>query len=318
MKPVLKIRNLRVYYRTKRGIVKALDNVSFDVYRGEILGVVGESGCGKSTLGLTIMRLLPPNAKIISGQILFNGVDLLKLSNEEMRKLRGSKISMIFQDPMTSFNPLMKIGDHVLEVFKYHEFNDLEKAKEIAVKILQKMGLESGRFYDYPHQLSGGQRQRVMIATAIAMKPEVIIADEPTTALDVITQAQILKILRELRDEIGSSIILITHNLGVIAQIADRVVVMYAGKVVEVGNVDEIFSDPKHPYTQGLIRAVPKLSPEGGQLQPIPGSVPDLINPPSGCRFHPRCPFASEICSKEEPPAVSLNGRLVYCHLYKR
>lgn len=318
MKPVLKIRNLKVYYKTKRGIVRALDDVSFDVYKGEILGIVGESGCGKSTLGLTIIRLLPPNARIISGQILFNGVDLLKLSDEEMRKLRGSKISMIFQDPMTSFNPLMKIGDHVLEVFKYHEFNDLERAKEIAIEILHKMGLESGRFYDYPHQLSGGQRQRVMIASAIAMKPEVIIADEPTTALDVITQAQILKILRELRDEIGSSIILITHNLGVIAQIADRVIVMYAGKVVEAGNVDEIFNDPKHPYTQGLIRAVPKLSPEGGQLQPIPGSVPDLINPPTGCRFHPRCPFASEKCVKEEPPIVSLNGRLVYCHLYKR
>ena len=311
---ILSIRGLKVYYKTRRGLVKAVDNVNLDVYKGEILGLVGESGCGKTTLGLTIMRLLPSNAIIAGGEIIFKGRDILKLSDEEMRELRGKEISMIFQDPMTSLDPLMKVGHHVMETYIYHETIDLDEAKEKARSILEKLGIERDRADDYPHQFSGGMRQRVVIASAIALSPSIIIADEPTTALDVVTQAQILQMLRNLRVELGSSIILITHNLGIVAQVSDRVAVMYAGKIVEVGSVHDIFNNPLHPYTIGLMRAVPKVSPEGGELISIPGTTPDLISPPSGCRFHPRCPRAKEICKKEEPKPKIIDGRIVYCH----
>ena len=311
---VLSIRGLKVYYKTRRGLVKAVDNVDLDVYEGEILGLVGESGCGKTTLGLSIMRLLPSNAIVAGGQILFKGKDILKIPDEEMRMIRGKDISMIFQDPMTSLDPLMKIGDHVIETYLSHMPVKVDEAKGKTMELLEKLGIEKERVDDYPHQFSGGMRQRVVIATAIALHPAVIIADEPTTALDVVTQAQILQTLRRLRDELGSSVILITHNLGIVAQISDRVAVMYAGKIVEVGTVKEIFMDPLHPYTKGLINAVPKVSPEGGELSSIPGSPPDLINPPSGCRFHPRCPYAKEICSREEPSKKIIDGRIVYCH----
>ncbi|HDN79048.1 MAG: ABC transporter ATP-binding protein [Chloroflexi bacterium] len=315
---ILTVKNLKVLYATRAGLVKAVDNVSLEVRRGEVLGLVGESGCGKSTLGLSILRLIPPPGKITDGQIFFNGEDLLAKTEEEMRSIRGKHIAMVFQDPMTSLDPLFRIGDQMVETILTHEKGTSKKeARERAMEILMKLGIGSERFDDYPHQLSGGMRQRVMIGLALLLNPDLLIADEPTTALDVIVEAQILDLLKDLRKTYNITLILITHNMGVVAQLADRVAVMYAGKLVEVGEAMDVFYTPLHPYTEGLLRSIPNISLEHHKLETMPGSPPDLITPPPGCRFHPRCPYVMEICSREEPPLKSLEeGHLVACWKY--
>ncbi len=313
---LLDVEGLRVSYRTRRGRLEALSNVALSVSEGEVMGVVGESGSGKSTLGLTIIRLLPGNAVVESGSVRFNGVDLLKLPEEEMRRMRGRVISMVFQDPYASLNPVMKIGEHFVELFLEHgAASSEEEALREAGDILERMGVPRERLNDYPHQLSGGQRQRVAIGLALALKPRLVIADEITTALDALVEAQIVELLKEVKASYKTSMLFITHNMGLVAELADRVTVMYAGKVVEAGRVDEIIRDPMHPYTKALLSSVPRI---GGSkdVKPIPGEPPDMNNPPPGCRFHPRCPFATEKCRVEEPVLKSLGDRYVACHLW--
>ncbi len=318
MKPILSIRNLQVYYPLITGVVKAVDNVSLDIYEGEVLGLIGESGSGKSTLGLSILKLVPPPGRIVNGSIIFEGTDLVKLPETEMRKVRGRKISMIFQDPSAALNPLIKVGEHIVEMLISHTGADVKKAWKIAEETLESLGIPKARAYDYPHQLSGGMKQRVMIATAIVLKPKLIIADEPTTALDVIVQDQILDIFKYLKSKFKLSIMLITHDLSIVADLADKTAIMYAGKIVEYGTVDQIYYDPLHPYTRGLLASIPQLG-KKKELYVIPGEPPDLRNPPSGCRFHPRCSKAMDICRKKEPPEVVLeDGRRVLCWLYAK
>lgn len=299
----LEVRNLRTSFFTDEGEVKAVDNVSFNAYRGKTLGIVGESGCGKSVTSLSIMRLVPePPGKILGGEILYKGQDLLKLSSSEMRKIRGNEISMIFQEPMTSLNPVFTIGNQIREAIALHQRSLSKKeVQEQAIEMLRLVGIPAPekRVEDYPHQLSGGMRQRVMIAMALSCNPSVLIADEPTTALDVTIQAQILELLKELQAKVGMALILITHDLGVVAEVADEVVVMYAGQVVEQGTVDEIFSNPKMPYTRGLLNSIPTM--EKKRLEAIPGIVPDLRNLPVGCRFQDRCSFVVDSCRSKEP-----------------
>jgi len=313
---LLKINNLKVYYYTRRGIVKAVDNVSLAINKGEMVGLVGESGSGKSTLGLSIIRVLPPQAKIISGSVIFNGTDLLKLSEREMRKIRGKEISMVFQDPLTSLDPLQKIGDQIVETILEHEPNiSKQEAYNMAKKALQEVGIPPDRIDNYPHQLSGGQRQRVMIALAMVLKPKLIIADEPTTALDVIVQDRIMELLSALKKEYGMSILFITHDLALAAERSDKIAVMYAGHLYEYGSSSDIVNKPLHPYTKGLIESIPDVFMRK-EIKEIPGQPPDLTKPPSGCRFHPRCPYRMPKCSREEPPILQVNGRLVKCWLY--
>ncbi len=313
---LLKINNLKVYYYTRRGIVKAVDNVSLAINKGEMVGLVGESGSGKSTLGLSIIRVLPPQAKIISGSVIFNGTDLLKLSEREMRKIRGKEISMVFQDPLTSLDPLQKIGDQIVETILEHEPNiSKQEAYNMAKKVLQEVGISPDRIGNYPHQLSGGQRQRVMIALATVLKPKLIIADEPTTALDVIVQDRIMELLSALKKEYGMSILFITHDLALAAERSDKIAVMYAGHLYEYGSSSDIVNKPLHPYTKGLIESIPDVFMRK-EIKEIPGQPPDLTKPPSGCRFHPRCPYRMPKCSREEPPILQVNGRLVKCWLY--
>ena len=315
---LLQIKDLEVHYATRMGIVKAVDRVSLEVRRGEVLGLVGESGCGKSTLGMALLRLVPPPGKIVGGQIIFDGQDLLALSETEMRKLRGRRISMIFQDPMTCLNPLQRIDDHIIEAIRVHEKGVSRRAAwERAAELVDKLGITSDRLSDYPHQLSGGMRQRVMIGLALALNADLIIADEPTTSLDVIVEAQILELLKELRRAYNLTLILITHNLGVVAELADRVAVMYAGKLVEVADSVPLYDEPLHPYTQGLLKSIPSISLDKRELKVMPGSPPDLINPPPGCRFHPRCPYAMKECSELEPPMKEVRpNRWVACLRY--
>ncbi len=313
---LLEIRNLKVYYYTRRGIVKAVDDVSISLDRGEMVGLVGESGSGKSTLGLSIIRVLPPQAKVVSGNIVFDGTDLLKLSEKEMRKIRGKEISMVFQDPLTSLDPLQKIGDQLVETVLEHERNlSRKEALEIAKKTLQNVGIPPERMNNYPHQLSGGQRQRVMIALATILKPKLIIADEPTTALDVIVQDRIMDLLASLKKELGVTVLLITHDLALAAEKSDKIAVMYAGHLYEYGASKDMISKPLHPYTQGLIDSIPDVFVKK-EIREIKGHPPDLVNPPKGCRFHPRCPLRMDICSEKEPPIVKVNRRLVRCWLY--
>jgi len=313
---LLKINNLKVYYYTRRGIVKAVDNVSLSINKGEMVGLVGESGSGKSTLGLSIIRVLPPQAKIINGSVIFDGTDLLKLSEREMRKIRGKEISMVFQDPLTSLDPLQKIGDQIVETVLEHEPNiSKQEAYNMAKKALQEVGIPPDRIDNYPHQLSGGQRQRVMIALATVLKPKLIIADEPTTALDVIVQDRIMELLSTLKKEYGMSILFITHDLALAAERSDKIAVMYAGHLYEYGSSSDIVSRPLHPYTKGLIESIPDVFMRK-EIKEIPGQPPDLTKPPSGCRFHPRCPYRTPKCSREEPPILQVNGRLVKCWLY--
>ncbi|WP_147820542.1 ABC transporter ATP-binding protein [Salidesulfovibrio onnuriiensis] len=322
-KPLLNVDNLSTYFYTDRGVAKAVCDVSYQINSGETLGVVGESGCGKSVTALSVMRLIPePPGKIVEGKIEFDGVNLLDLSEREMRKVRGNKISMIFQEPMTSLNPVFRVGDQIAEALMLHEGLSRKAALERGVELLDQVGIPSprSRIYDYPHQMSGGMRQRVMIAMALACRPKLLIADEPTTALDVTIQAQILDLMDKLREETGTAIQLITHDLGVIAETAQKVLVMYAGRVVEQADVRELFTNPMHPYTRGLMRSIPGLGrhEEKERLETIPGMVPSLLHLPQGCRFHDRCRHATERCAREEPELKIADGKHpVRCWLYE-
>lgn len=313
---VLCVRNLRTHFFTKKGTVAAVDDISFDLGRGEILCIIGESGSGKTATALSILRLIEKPGTIVSGEILFEGTDIVKLSAREMRDIRGNRISMIFQDASSSLNPVLRAGEQITESLMLHIKLDKKQARERAIELLSQVGIPQAgeRFDEYPHQFSGGMKQRVMIAMALSCNPEVLIADEPTTALDVTIQAQILDIFRELKNR--TSILYITHDLGVVSEIADRIIVMYAGKFLETGDAAEVLTDPKHPYTQGLVNCLP--SGKGrGRLVSIPGSIPDLIDLPGGCVFSPRCLRAMEICRKEMPSEAGISDKhTVRCHLY--
>jgi oligopeptide transport system ATP-binding protein len=315
---LLEVRGLRTYFKTEDGLVKAVDGISFVLKRGETLGIVGESGSGKSVTNLSIIRLIPdPPGKIVSGEVIFNGQDLLLLPTKEVRKIRGRRIAMIFQDPMTSLNPFMKISRQLMEMTQLHLGHTREQAYEHAIKMLDTVGIPDApeRANNYPHEFSGGMRQRVMIAMALSCEPELLIADEPTTALDVTIQAQILELIKKLKHETGTSVILITHDLGVVAGMTDHVIVMYAGKIFEQAPTGELFSTPGNPYTKGLLRSVPDPTAEQGQLYQIPGLPPDVAHLPPGCPFAPRCDRAEEICHREFPPFVRLNAdHCSLCH----
>ena len=317
MSTVLSVEKLKVYYRTEKGLVKAVDNVTFSIDEEETMGLVGESGCGKSTLGSTLLKILPNNA-IVEGKIFLNGEEIVSKPEKEMQKIRGVKVSMIFQDPMTSLNPIMKIEDHFIETILTHK-PDLtrDEAREMAIKALESVGIDKSRIKDYPFQFSGGMRQRVMIALAIVLNPVMLIADEPTTSLDVIVQAQILELLKDLKNKYKMSMLLITHDLGVVAEMADRIGVMYAGHLVELGKSEKIYYEPKHPYTKALLESIPNTNIEDKELRFIPGSPPDLVDPPKGCRFAPRCPKARKICWEREPPVFDVDGTQVKCWIYE-
>jgi oligopeptide transport system ATP-binding protein len=309
---LLEVKDLKVSFRTYAGEVQAVRGVSFDLEKGEVLAIVGESGCGKSVTAQTIMRLIPtPPSMIKGGSILFNGqTEITKLSNKQMEKIRGSEMGMIFQDPMTSLNPTMTVGNQISETLIKHQGKSKREAKQIAIDMLKLVGMSNpeGRVNQYPHELSGGMRQRVMIAIALACSPKLLIADEPTTALDVTIQAQIIDLMKKLSNKTEASIIVITHDLGVVAEMAQRVIVMYAGKVIEQGTVDEIFKDPQHPYTWGLLRSVPRLDQDSNEeLVPIPGTPPDLFAPPIGCAFAARCPYAMDVCMEIDPEHTHLS-----------
>lgn len=323
-KPLLEVKGLKTYFFTEDGVVKAVDGVDFDVLPGEVLGLVGESGCGKSVTSFSIMRLVGPPGKVVDGQIIFEGRDLLKISESEMVHMRGDRISMIFQQPQSSLNPVFKVGDQVAEVLQIHESKAKDTSWEQAVELLKLVGIPdaSRKAHAYPHEMSGGQAQRVMIAMALALSPQLLIADEPTTALDVTIQAQILDLIRDLRTRLGTSVILITHDLGVIAEMADRVAVMYAGRIVEHTDVNTLFEKPMHPYTQGLIGSIPVLGEVREELDVIPGNVPNLVNLPPGCRFAPRCrareQYGLEICTQVEPDLFPVaQAHTVRCWLYQ-
>jgi peptide/nickel transport system ATP-binding protein len=317
---LLEVRNLRTYFRTDDGIVKAVDGVNFAVEKGKTLGIVGESGCGKSVTCLTIMGLNPKRNTITSGEALFKGEDLLTMSPRRLRDVRGNDIAMIFQDPMTSLNPVHSIGRQLVEAIMLHRDVTKKTARARAVELLKAVGIPRAerRVDDYPHQFSGGMRQRVMIAMALVNDPDLLIADEPTTALDVTTQAQILALMNRLQQEFGSAIIMITHDLGVVAETADDVIVMYAAQVVERGTVDTIFANPHHPYSWGLLGSLPRLDTDVERLVQIPGQPPSLLNPPRGCRFHPRCPYVMDVCRSVVPELLEVPGdpgHLQACHL---
>ncbi|MHB8927450.1 MAG: ABC transporter ATP-binding protein [Bacillota bacterium] len=320
--PLVDVRDLTTVFKTDEGTVTAVDDVSFHIGRGETLGMVGESGCGKSVTSLSILRLIPtPPGRIASGKVFFEGQDLMKMSEAEMRHIRGNRISMIFQEPMTSLNPVFTVGDQIAEAIELHQKVRPREALERAIDLLKLVGipLPERRVREYPHQLSGGMRQRVMIAMALSCKPRLLIADEPTTALDVTIQAQILDLMRRLRKEFGMSILLITHDLGVIAEMAERVVVMYAGQVVEEAPVDDLFERPMHPYTLGLLKSIPSLDSGRERLHVIEGIVPNLVDLPPGCRFWPRCPEASDRCKNETPRLLTDGpGRYVRCWKHGR
>lgn len=316
--PLLRVEDLRVWFGTRTSDVRAVDGVNFEIRPGEILGLVGESGSGKSVTGRSIMRLVPmPPGRLVSGRILFHGQDLTSLSERAMEELRGRRIAMIFQDPMTSLNPLFPAGDQVSEAIRRHQGLDHGAAKQEAIRLFREVGIPSPelRYHAYPHQLSGGLRQRVMIAMALSSRPELLIADEPTTALDVTIQAQILALLRDLQQRYGMSVLLITHDLGVIAEMCDRVAVMYAGRIIEQAPIDVLFDQPQHPYTVGLMDAIPRLDLADVAPRPIQGTPPDMAHPPSGCPFHPRCPYREAICI-EQPPAFRsvAPSHLAACH----
>ncbi|MCD6094939.1 MAG: ABC transporter ATP-binding protein [Thermoprotei archaeon] len=314
---LLEVSNLRLYYRTIRGLVHAVDGVSFDLDKGETLGLVGESGCGKSSTALALMRLLPKNVAVFKGKIILDSEDITSLSEEEFRaRIRWKKISMVFQGAMNSLNPVLKVGFQVAEPMIIHLNMDKDEALKRARELFKMVGLSPDFVNRYPHELSGGMKQRVVIAMALALNPELIILDEPTSALDVSIQAQIMNLLKRLKKKLGISMIFITHDIALASDLCDRIAVMYAGNIVELGTAEQVLLDPKHPYAQKLIASVPRLR-EDRVPEFIPGAPPDLVNPPSGCRFHPRCPYATERCKKEEPPLISLeDGRIVKCWLY--
>lgn len=308
---LLEVRDLRTYFDTEDGAVKAVDGISFELKRGETLGIVGESGSGKSVTNLSIIRLIPsPPGRIVSGEVFLDGQDVLKFTEEEVRRVRGRRIAMIFQDPMTSLNPFMKISRQLMEMTQLHLGHSKQEAYEHAVRMLETVGIPDARSRvdSYPHEFSGGMRQRVMIAMALSCRPELLIADEPTTALDVTIQAQILELIKQLKDETGTSVILITHDLGVVAGMTDHLIVMYAGKVFEQATTEELFDRPGNPYTKGLLRSVPDPTAEQGKLYQIPGLPPDVARLPPGCPFAPRCDRAEDICRREFPPFVALTA----------
>ncbi len=324
IQPLLEVRNLKTYFYTEDGVVKAVDGVDIEVYPGEVLGIVGESGCGKSVTSLSIMRLIGQPGKIIEGEILYEGRDLLKLSDIEMMKMRGNRISMIFQQPQTSLNPVFRVGEQISEVLNVHQDFGREAGRKRAVELLKLVGIPDAerRAEAFPHELSGGMAQRVMIAMALACVPDLLIADEPTTALDVTIQAQILDLMRNLQSQLGSAVILITHDLGVVAEMANRVAVMYAGEIVEQTSVLSLFKEPLHPYTMGLIGSTPVLGKIREKLDVIPGTVPNLVNLPPGCRFAPRCQarvqHSLSICTDTKPDLIQIDeGHKIRCWLYQ-
>jgi peptide/nickel transport system ATP-binding protein len=313
----LNIQSLIVKYHTLKTNVKAVDRVSLSVEQGETLGLVGESGCGKSTLGLSVIRLVPPPGRIEKGTVTLDGVDVVKCSDDEIRRVRGKLVGYIFQDPMTSLNPVKKIGAHFVEMIRTHEPKvTRQEALKRAQDTLQSLSILPERINDFPHQFSGGMRQRVMIGLALALNPRLLIADEPTTSLDVIVEAQIVELLKRLKESLKLTLILITHNIGIVAETADRVAVMYAGRLAEIGESRGLFEKPLHPYTQALLNSVPNIAKKGQILSWIPGAPPDLASPPLGCLYHPRCPFAFYRCRRDEPLLIKHGNSEVACHLY--
>ncbi len=319
---ILSVKDLKTYFQTEDGVVKAVDGISFELKKGETIGIVGESGSGKSVTNLSVMRLIPePPGKIVDGEIIFDGIDVRRLSIEEVRDLRGKRMAMIFQDPMTSLNPFLKISTQLMEVTQLHLGHTKEQAYKHAIEMLRKVGIPApeNRIDNYPHEFSGGMRQRVMIAMALSCEPELLIADEPTTALDVTIQAQILELIKDLKKDMGTSVILITHDLGVVAGMTEKIIVMYAGKVFETAPTRELFSTPANPYTKGLLKSVPDPAHEEGEdLYQIPGLPPDVAHLPPGCPFAPRCARAEDICTRDFPPFVQINeDHYSLCHFAK-
>lgn len=318
---MLTVRNLQTRFYTPAGVVKAVDSVSFGLREGECLCLVGESGCGKTAASLSILRLIDsPPGRIEGGEVIFNGEDLLKLSPERLREVRGNRIAVVFQDPQASLNPVLSVGNQITEAIRLHSDTNEKAAKEKAISLMKRLGIPSAeaRFNDYPHQFSGGMQQRVMIAMALSCDPEVLIADEPTTAVDVTIKSQILDIFKELKETRQMSLVFITHDLSIVAEIADRVVIMYGGRVAESGTVFDIFDNPKHPYTVGLLNCLPDLTGTRDRLTPIPGTIPNLIDSPETCIFQPRCTRALPICKVEPTPGIEVSpGHTVFCHLYK-
>jgi oligopeptide/dipeptide ABC transporter ATP-binding protein len=316
---LLQIKNLSVEYKTRLGQVSAVDDVSFDIYKGEILGLVGESGCGKSTMGKALMRMIQPPGKIVGGEIIFKGEDIMTYDEDQMRDFRGRKISMIFQDPMTSLNPVQRVDEHVVEAIQVHEpKTKAEEALKRVEKLIQKLGIQKRRLDNYPHQLSGGMRQRVMVGLGLVLNADLIVADEATTSLDVIVEAKLADQLKDIREDFGVSLLVITHNIALVAELSDRIVVMYAGHVMEIADVEPIFDDPLHPYTKGLLQSIPNIQlDDTEELYKMPGEPPNLTHPPTGCRFHPRCPYMMPVCVDHEPPLAEVSpGRHVKCWLY--
>jgi len=321
VEPLLKVENLKMYYETIRGHVQAVDDISFDMYKKEALGLAGESGCGKTSVALTILRLLPSNAKIIDGSVTLAGQNIVEMSEKEVRvKIRWKRISMIFQGAMNALHPTYTIGDQIAEAIVTHEDVRKDEAMERAGELLELVGMKRSRTKRYPHELSGGMKQRAITAMALSCNPDLVIADEPTTALDVIVQAQVLKVMKELKNRLDLSIILISHDLSMIAETCNKVAIMYAGKIVEYGDIVPVFKEPLHPYTEKLITAFPSVLGPKTDLSSIRGFPPDLLQPPPGCRFHPRCPHATEICKREEPllEKTGSEERAVACHLHGR
>ena len=317
---LLKIDDLHTHFSTRVGTVKAVDGVDFEMERGDALGLAGESGCGKTTTMLSIMRLLPSNGRVISGNIDFDGIDIVSIDDEEMdRALRWKRMSMVFQGAMNALNPVFRVGEQITQAIRYHENVEREAAWKRVEELFRLVGIDPKRARDYPHEFSGGMKQRAVIALALACNPDLVIADEPVTALDVIVQAQILELMRDLREKLDLSMILITHDLSVIADTCNKAAIMYAGNIVERGDIMTIFKNPEHPYSQGLLTNYPSIKGSRMKFQPISGRPPNLINPPTGCRFHPRCPYAMEVCKKEAPETVELErGHFISCHMKTR
>ena len=312
--PVLQVKDLTMHYQTRQGTVKAVDGISFELARGEVLGLVGESGCGKTSIAVTLMKLLPDNALILKGQVLLDGQDLMTMDDTTLRKYRWRRISMIFQAAMNSLNPVHRVGDQIVEAIEAHDMAaTLKEAQEMVDRLFRLVGLDPRLTDRYPHEFSGGMRQRAVIAMALACQPDVIIADEPTTALDVIVQDRILRQIKEIQTDLNMSMIYITHDIAVVAEVTDRIGVMYAGKLVELGSTADVFERPIHPYTKALLSVFPSIRGEKRPLTTLGGEPPNLVDPPTGCRFHPRCPYATAICQQEEPPIVVRDGHWAAC-----